>query len=305
MRPKPLIRPRAQQARSQIDPLLDGTGWYLNVETRVQDAIQLDPGESVPDELAMMFKRGRFDFVIVSTDGDVPRLVIELDGPSHEQPLRVARDVRKDELCIKAALPIVRLAIAHLDTQEQTTALEWIVGEFVRFQREWPALLRELRREHDDETLIDTLARHDWIAYHRHRFPAIDRVAERLARDFSIYEADPPRTIPPDDAPLVVQTYRGQHATLATDVSRRGGGERLYEATQPIPMSPRVADMLSVGLSGPQTGREHIDIVLGFAAFHALGWHRDEIDEQVATWRALRDVELWARHALTGPDGVG
>jgi hypothetical protein len=70
-------------------------------------------------------------------------------------------------------------------------------------------------------------------------------------------------------------------------------------------MSPRVADMLSIGLSAPQTGREHIDIVLGFASFHALGWYRDEIDEQVATWFALRDVERWAQHALTASGDVG
>jgi hypothetical protein len=51
-------------------------------------------------------------------------------------------------------------------------------------------------------------------------------------------------------------------------------------------------------LAGPLNDRERADIGLTLAAFHAVGWYRDEIDEQVATWFALRDVERWAQRAL-------
>jgi Protein of unknown function (DUF2726) len=86
VKPQPLIGYRALQARSQIDSLLSGTGWFLTVETRLRDVIRLDDGETLRDDLAPQFKNARFDFVIASTDDAVPRLVIELDGPSHDDP---------------------------------------------------------------------------------------------------------------------------------------------------------------------------------------------------------------------------
>jgi very-short-patch-repair endonuclease len=232
VKPKPLIGYRAIQARSQIESLLAGTGWFLTVETRVQDAIQLDAGETVPEDLAPMFKRGRFDFVIVSTDAAVLRLVIELDGPTHDDPLAIARDVRKDLLCLDAGLPIVRLAIAHLEPQDQSTALEWVVGEFVRFQKEYPKVRRQWRsaskreaefnrrypdsahlrgrgqRNHDAE--IDTLARDEWTTHQRRRFPAIDRVVERLARRHSIFEDDPPAHVRSEGGAAPLLHFAGQ-----------------------------------------------------------------------------------------------
>jgi len=175
VKPKPLIGYRALQARSQIDSLLAGTGWFVTVETRVRDVIQLDSAETLPDDLVPQFKNARFDFVIASTEDAVPRLVIELDGPSHDDRKVMARDARKDELCVCATLPIVRLPIAHLEPHDQATALEWVVGEFVRFQREFPRLCRQVAREHDGwaESDVDELAKHDWSEFHRQRFPAI------------------------------------------------------------------------------------------------------------------------------------
>lgn len=300
MRPKPLIGYRALQARSQIDSLLAGTGWFLTVETRVRDWIEPDPEESVRDDLALTFKRGRFDFVIASTEQALPRLVIELDGPTHDEPIRLAADGRKDELCLLAGLPIVRLALAHLEIQDQATALEWIVAEFVRFQEQYPAVRREWAVGRDDvrEGLIDTLAESDWIANRRRRFPAIDRVVERLADRFSIFENDLPRTSAPTDAPLVVETWPDLRSPTVTSRVTRRGGETIYETSRQIPMSRRTADLLEMDLLEPKTGREHLDVFLEFACFHALGWHRDEIDQQVATWFALREVERWANRAL-------
>jgi hypothetical protein len=297
---KPLIGHRALQARTQIDSLLAGTGWFLTVETRVQDAIQLDLGETIRDDLKLMFKRGRFDFVIVTADEAVPHLVIELDGPSHEEPLVMDRDARKDELCLLAGLPIARLPVAHVEVYDQATVLEWIIGEFVRFQKEYPALCREIAHQRSDasEATLDTLARADWIAHHRRRFPAIDRVVERLASRFSIFEDDPPRSFPPADEPLVVETFGGLVGPTVTSRVRREG-EVIYSTSQPIPMSRRTADIFELDLLGPSvTGREHIDVGLAFACFHAIGWHRHEIDEQVAMWFALREVERWAQRAV-------
>lgn len=299
MRPKPLIGYRALQARAQIDSLLAGTGWFLTVETRVRDWIQLEPEETVPEDLALTFKHGRFDFVIASSESAVARLVIELDGPTHVDPVQLAADARKDELCLLAGLPIIRLALAHLEIKDQATALEWIVAEFVRFQKEYPAVRREWAVGHSDmrEGEVDTLAEGDWVAHRRRRFPAIDRVVERLANRFSIFENDPPRTFPSNDAPLVVETWSDLRSTVTSRVMRRHG-EIIYETSRAIPMSRRTADLLEMDLLEPKTGREHLDVFLEFACFHAVGWNRDEVDEQVATWFALREVERWAERAL-------
>jgi hypothetical protein len=307
VRPQPLIGYRALQARSQIDSLLGGTGWFLTVETRLRDVIRLGDGEMLRDDLAPRFKNARFDFVIASTEDAMPRLVIELDGPSHDDSNVMSRDARKDELCVLAGLPIVRLPIAHLETHDQATALEWIVGEFVRFQREFPASRRRIARENDEwsETDVDELARFEWREFHRLRFPAIDRIVERLATKFAIVEEDPPLSaFAAGDASLVLRTLnpilRGEESVRCEVLRDR---QVVHCVSQPVSETPRMSEIRHLDLDKMLedefwTGREHIDFALVFACFHAIGWYRNEVDEQVATWFALRDVERWARREL-------
>jgi Protein of unknown function (DUF2726) len=300
-----LIGYRALQARSQIDSLLSGTGWFLTVETRVRDVIRLDDGETLRDDLAPQFKKARFDFVIASTDDAVPRLVIELDGPIHDDPNVMSRDAHKDELCVRAGLPIVRLPIAHLETHDQATALEWIVGEFLRFQKEFPPLRRRLARENDAWSDHDVyeLARFEWREFNRRRFPAIDRIVERLATKFAIVEEDAPGTFFARDASLVLHTrpplLRGEE-DVTCEVLR--DHQVVLRVSQPVSTTPRMSGIRNLDLREMDeefwSGGGHIDFALVFACFHAIGWYRHEVDEQVATWFALRDVERWAQREL-------
>jgi DNA-binding transcriptional regulator YhcF (GntR family) len=60
------------------------------------------------------------------------------------------------------------------------------------------------------------LAKAKWREYHRRRFPAIDRIVERLATNFAIVEEDVPYSFTPGGASLVLHTRTPYYAVKRT-----------------------------------------------------------------------------------------
>jgi len=116
-------------AHSEVKAAADR--WDLSVypKVRVADAISLDEVNAV-GELRRYGLQAHFDFVVCRDQFD-PIYVIEFDGNFHTQPIQRARDRKKDELCRRAGLPILRINSRYL-TKEfgSLSLLAWIMDVY-------------------------------------------------------------------------------------------------------------------------------------------------------------------------------
>lgn len=299
MNVKRLVGLQAMRAHSQIDSMLAGTAWFVTVETRVCDAVGVRDDEDVPKELQSMYSRGRFDFLIATREQGVPKLVIELDAhPAHGGDEGISRDERKDRVCLRAGLPILRIDLEHLEVKEKATILEWIVGEFIHFQTEFPRLLEKIRRETPDRlvgTKWDTVRGEGAIQWidRRRRFPAIDRVHERLLRRFDVREIDQYTDF------FEVEGLGARAWPDALNLNEVVGevirdGEVLHQVVVSLPSHPR----LEFCEDGLLTDRGVAYCEMSYSLYGAVGWEHVELSEQIARWKALRELERWAEKAL-------
>jgi len=109
-----------------LKPVLQRFDLSIYPKVRVADVIEpKDVG--VTGALKTYALMAHFDFVICR-DRWIPAYAIEFDGPLHATSEQAARDLKKDELCRLADLPILRIHDAHL-TKDFTdmTLLGWLV----------------------------------------------------------------------------------------------------------------------------------------------------------------------------------
>jgi hypothetical protein len=147
----------------------------------------------------------------------------------------------------------------------------------------------------DDD--LDERAAKAWRDDHRRGFPACDRIVELLSSRFSITEWT--LEAAPSDGPLVVRTLVARDLqSVRCELFR--GEQVVHCAVERVSTSRRMAELRErlERDDEPLAGRERVDFGLVHACFHAVGWDGLEIDEQVARWFALRDVERWAQRAL-------
>jgi very-short-patch-repair endonuclease len=80
------------------------------------------------------YTQAHFDFVITSND-NVPFLVVEYDGPSHREPKQFERDSIKNDLCKQSGLPLLRINARYvMQRYRGMTLLRWIV-EVMQLQK--------------------------------------------------------------------------------------------------------------------------------------------------------------------------
>jgi hypothetical protein len=100
----------------------DGARVYPKV--RVGDVI--DVPRNSPTELLSFALRSHFDFTVVDSE-QRPLFVVEYDGPRHGSAVQRRRDELKNEICLAADLPILRVTAHHLVQRRGTDLLTWIV----------------------------------------------------------------------------------------------------------------------------------------------------------------------------------
>lgn len=105
--------------------------WGLSVypKVRVADVISLD-AIGATGEIRRYGLQAHFDFIICSNHWD-PVYAIEFDGRSHSASKQVVRDAKKDKLCDRACLPILRINSRYL-TKEfgNLSLLTWIMDVY-------------------------------------------------------------------------------------------------------------------------------------------------------------------------------
>lgn len=93
---------------------------------RVADVIRIERDEMPPRHFSFHLK-SHFDFLLTRADFS-PFMVVEFDGPSHENQLQIERDTIKNRLCRDAGLPIIRIGANHVHRKYRgMSALRWII----------------------------------------------------------------------------------------------------------------------------------------------------------------------------------
>lgn len=115
-----------QMTHNAVKPIADRFGLSIFPKVRVADVI--DPDEvGATGDLKNYALKAHFDFVICRNSWD-PVYAIEFDGASHQSARQRERDAKKDELCKRDNLPILRIHSEHLTTgYSHLTLLGWLV----------------------------------------------------------------------------------------------------------------------------------------------------------------------------------
>ena len=142
-----------------------------------------------------------FDFVIFN-EKSFPQLAIEFDGPVHDiYKKKRMSDIKKNRICMKQGLYLLRIRDFHLGKYEKITILEYILLRFIRWNIEQKKLVQDMydffeslsEEEFEDYTrdgMLDPSIDPTVIFDLRYPFPGIERIKERILNIYGIQDRD-------------------------------------------------------------------------------------------------------------------
>lgn len=153
MKRKALVRWSESRTLRALDAAVRGSDLRVFTKVRLEDVIGIEPGEVLPPEDRNFLKTSHLDFLICERGGALrPAFAVEFDGPHHHQEPYVTRDIRKNRLCAKARLPLIRITDSALREAERLTVLEFMLQGALAARR------KEARRDQTFEPNL-TVAR--------------------------------------------------------------------------------------------------------------------------------------------------
>jgi len=97
------------------------------VKIRLADVLRIE-GSGIEDALYTFALQTHFDFLICDVRQD-PLFAVEFDGPTHREQAQEARDAKKDALCARFDLPLLRINTNHLlKKYNKASLLQWIIS---------------------------------------------------------------------------------------------------------------------------------------------------------------------------------
>ena len=103
--------------------VLEGTRFRVFAQLPLNKIIQPESNETVSKGERNLLQNSELDFVIYDEESE-PQFAIEFDGPAHQQyDTQRRRDLRKNKLCYRARLPLLRVTDTHLKEHDKTTLL--------------------------------------------------------------------------------------------------------------------------------------------------------------------------------------
>lgn len=155
---------------------------------RLADVVAKDDDDWLSHDEFEYLKAAHLDFVVVNAAGD-PILAVEFDGPSHNDPEGIARDVIKNRLCKKARVELLRIRGEEIATHEQVTVLDYMLELFISWPREEGAIARDIQdfitEAEPDGIHPDDLDPALWFRL-RHPFRPKKTVMHRLLHRYNI-----------------------------------------------------------------------------------------------------------------------
>ena len=104
---------------------LYGDKYYVFPEIGYSKLIQVKRGTE--KKYRNRFDKKSADFVLCDKERAVARLVIELDGSSHNSETRMERDARVDKMMLSIGLPILHLKTSAMDKESVQKQIENIL----------------------------------------------------------------------------------------------------------------------------------------------------------------------------------
>jgi very-short-patch-repair endonuclease len=142
-----------------------------------------------------------FDFVIFN-EKSFPQLAIEFDGPVHDiHKEKIMSDIKKNRICKKQGLYLLRIRDFHLKKYEKITILEYILLRFIRWNIEQKKLVQDMYdffeslskeefEEHTRDGVLDPSIDPTVIFDLRYPFPGIEDVKKRMRNIYGIFDRD-------------------------------------------------------------------------------------------------------------------
>jgi hypothetical protein len=159
------------------------------------------------------FWQASFDFVIYNSNS-LPVLVIEFDGPCHEQYEKQKQsEIKKNRLCQFVGLPLIRIGDTYIEEHDKISLLEYILNRFLLWDNEGKELtnqMYEILANSTEEELkvltkggfIDPIIDPTFVFDSKYPFPATIEIAKRLWNDYRIVSIFLPRQFGPTQREL-------------------------------------------------------------------------------------------------------
>lgn len=314
------------QARRVLIRALQGTRYWVNAHTRLEEVIEPDADDDPADR--RFLRDAHFDLTIHKESRREVLWAFEFDGPTHEGPEQRRRDVRKNRICLMAGLPLLRLDDTHLNANEKQAVLEWHVQRWLAYEQMMPRLLEERDREiasipseeleragmfllgerpHLDAELVFDL---------NNPYEPTLAIAERLRREYGMHTTHLDQGETMRGAEYLIRfdwmgavqdlTVQGFHSRWLCPVRvERFDGflchtqrdpETVFEATGV--WASRIAYPIH---DGPEPTGSRVDEWLnggGWLEAGPPGGGAYAVGKVLAEYNALREIELWARQML-------
>ena len=306
MKTKPLMNKSELQSLEIIDHVLHKTPYQVFSSVRMSDVLEVERGEKLSPEDNNFLKTSHFDFVVCGRQRSEPIFSIEFDGPLHQDPIQVKRDIRKNRLCGRAHLDLLRIGYAEIQEHDKVTLLGFMIDRFLAWQQ------RPHNLNHDDFDVT-------------HPFQALFTISRRLLTDFHIrtpyLSATEFSKFAPKKTPLYCTNlpgssmyYSGHHVIKETDFTLHKS-DPLREWSSPQQFSSSGKDVLYQGrvkfamqwtlpvvedYDPHQPGIEYLARMgrLPYTFAYAPGVHIPAIVEWFTEYLSLRAVEDWAQLML-------
>lgn len=142
-----------------------------------------------------------FDFVIFD-EKSFPQLAIEFDGPVHDiYKKKRMSDIKKNRICMKQGLYLLRIRDFHLKEYEKITILEYILLRFIRWNIEQKKLVQDMYdffeslseeefEEYTRDGVLDPSIDPTVIFDLKYPFPGIEDVKKRMRNFYGIFDRD-------------------------------------------------------------------------------------------------------------------
>lgn len=189
MKKKRLFNTSEYKAFIKLHEALEGEGYYIHPEMQMGKVLELDEHETISSKERKTFTNAFFDFVVYNQQL-LPEFVIEFDGPRHQTEIKNRQaDIRKNRLCERASLPLLRIDDSLLSEYEKISLLGYIVKRFIAYRKKIDGISLEIseRLSNSEDGDPDDPWNDPGVVFDlNHPFPATIEIAERLYNRYDI-----------------------------------------------------------------------------------------------------------------------
>jgi very-short-patch-repair endonuclease len=166
-------------------------GFTVNRQSKLDDVIEVDEIRLNRQEKQTLHNAS-LDFVVYDQES-IPQFAVEFDGPCHEYEQKRKGDIRKNRLCGMAGLRLLRIGDNFLTEYEKTSLLEYLVGRFVDWRKDYDEVCQEesdiaehLAATGASEEEYDRMRDPQIMWDLMHPFPASLKIAEALYSNYGV-----------------------------------------------------------------------------------------------------------------------